>query len=143
MITSKAAIRDALFILQGGRCAVCGDPQKLVVDHDHATGLARGLLCRSCNCREGKGVSYPDIELYLANPPTAGQRWLWELPDAWTSEDTAAVRRLCNSPGGLPVAAILDYMPQHLAGVAARDAALQERVLALGRADTWAEDGTS
>lgn len=38
---------------QNGRCAVCARGGELVDDHDHATGLIRGLLCRSCNTREG------------------------------------------------------------------------------------------
>ena len=39
---------DALVRLQGGRCYVCQQPPKskrLAVDHDHATGIVRGLLC--------------------------------------------------------------------------------------------------
>ncbi|MDT0270597.1 endonuclease domain-containing protein [Streptomyces sp. DSM 44915] len=38
---------------QAGRCAVCGHVRDLVCDHDHATGLVRGWLCRSCNTTEG------------------------------------------------------------------------------------------
>lgn len=36
-----------------GRCAICGDRDELVNDHDHQTGLERGRLCRSCNTCEG------------------------------------------------------------------------------------------
>lgn len=35
-----------------GRCAVCGYRASLVTDHDHETGLVRGLLCRNCNAAE-------------------------------------------------------------------------------------------
>ncbi len=39
-----------MYEAQGGKCAICGDfyPQ-LHVDHSHATGTVRELLCRDCN----------------------------------------------------------------------------------------------
>ena len=42
---------DALLAKQDGVCATCGKPSKetLCVDHCHATGTIRGLLCRKCN----------------------------------------------------------------------------------------------
>ncbi len=45
---------DALYELQGGRCVICGRHQSklkraLCVDHNHATGQVRGLLCIRCN----------------------------------------------------------------------------------------------
>jgi hypothetical protein len=41
---------------QAGRCAGCGFRSALIRDHDHATGLERGLLCRSCNTAEGQST---------------------------------------------------------------------------------------
>jgi hypothetical protein len=41
---------DDLVIRQSGRCAICGDnPEILHVDHCHAEGHVRGLLCYPCN----------------------------------------------------------------------------------------------
>lgn len=48
-----AAQYDALYEYQGGKCYLCkratGKTRRLSVDHDHATGEVRGLLCRPCN----------------------------------------------------------------------------------------------
>ena len=63
---------ERLLEAQGGCCAICREPPtvantrahwngKLCVDHDHASGKIRGLLCNSCNlmvgyCRDRPGV---------------------------------------------------------------------------------------
>lgn len=68
---------DALLQAQDGRCAICeAKPRKkrLAVDHDHATGLVRGLLCTNCNHRLlGRRDRKPELFLnaywYLTSPP--------------------------------------------------------------------------
>jgi hypothetical protein len=73
-------MRQALADAQHGQCALCffgRDP--MVMDHDHATGIARGLLCGSCNIREGMtapGASEV-IDAYRANPPASSVSWQW------------------------------------------------------------------
>lgn len=69
----------ALFEAQGGRCAICGGTRRdrLDVDHDHASGLIRGLLCRNDNRRLLTAArDQPDVLRaaadYLESPPAVG-----------------------------------------------------------------------
>src|SRR5208337_4772882 len=59
---------------QGGLCAICQRPlKKANTDHDHVSGLCRGLLCARCNRALGRfGDSLLLIlaaARYLTNPP--------------------------------------------------------------------------
>ena len=63
-----------LLAKQGGACALCGatDPgvswgRNLHVDHDHATGRIRGLLCQPCNTSLGKFKEDPALLRKAAN----------------------------------------------------------------------------
>jgi hypothetical protein len=74
-----AADYDRLHRIQDGRCAICqratGASRRLCVDHDHATGKVRGLLCRPCNDMLGHGRDDPDFFTrawqYLVSPPAS------------------------------------------------------------------------
>ena len=41
----------SILVRQDGKCAICGDTLgcRVHIDHDHVTGLVRGILCQSCN----------------------------------------------------------------------------------------------
>ena len=58
-------IWEAMYDGQLGRCALCLTPlaevTKICVDHDHATGRVRGLLCINCNHGLGKFKDSPEI----------------------------------------------------------------------------------
>jgi hypothetical protein len=68
---------DRLYAAQDGRCAICrratGKTRRLSVDHDHATGKVRGLLCRPCNQMLGHARDDPDFFMravqFLMYPP--------------------------------------------------------------------------
>lgn len=74
---------DILLAKQGGRCAICGSvprSRRLAVDHDHASGYVRGLLCSSdagASCNKGLlGSAHDSVKIlraavaYLESPPS-------------------------------------------------------------------------
>lgn len=51
---------------QHGQCLICGGPPResigrLSIDHNHANGKARGLLCGDCNSGLGRFRDRPDL----------------------------------------------------------------------------------
>lgn len=77
---SEEQYREMLY-RQGGRCAICDrdkcpSGKSLSIDHDHATGRVRGLLCMECNTMLGKAGDSQDTLMraakYLANGGSHG-----------------------------------------------------------------------
>ena len=80
-----------LLAAQGGVCAICKQSRRtrLDVDHDHSTGLVRGLACRSCN-RKVLPYARNDPTIlrnaadYLEDPPALrflGKRYHIDTPE--------------------------------------------------------------
>lgn len=68
MFKSKYGItvqqRDAMLAGQGGKCPMCltedpGDYNGWCIDHCHASGKVRGILCRRCNLLLGYAGDNP------------------------------------------------------------------------------------
>jgi hypothetical protein len=75
---------DALYATQEGKCAVCGRHQAILnVDHNHANGQVRHLLCGSCNLILGQVhddiallqslIDY--LQLHAARAARVGGEW--------------------------------------------------------------------
>jgi hypothetical protein len=61
----SAAEADVMLEEQGGLCAICKAAPAVHVDHDHATGQVRALLCFNCNGGLGQFKDDPMV-LYAA-----------------------------------------------------------------------------
>lgn len=66
---------ESMLNQQGGGCAICGSPdhggKNWHVDHDHETGVVRGILCGGCNTALGGMKDNPDICISAA-------KYLWK-----------------------------------------------------------------
>jgi hypothetical protein len=94
------ALYMVLLAWQGDRCAVCSfrDP-RLVRDHDHETGMVRGLLCRSCNGLEPHDVGL--FEKYRSRPPAdilGIQLRYYDQRNGWAEPRPVIQHRLDNHP---------------------------------------------
>lgn len=55
---------NEMYDKQEGKCAICKQNLRLVVDHCHDSGKIRGLLCNQCNI--ALGAMYDDVDRLLA-----------------------------------------------------------------------------
>ncbi len=93
---------QALHDEQGGLCGICRGPQqgkrRLGLDHNHETGLVRGLLCDRCNLMVGKVETGEPvkadrhlIEEWIARPGIGtGSRYT--SPSGYASSDPQSQR---------------------------------------------------
>ena len=58
----------SLLTYQSGVCAICeeGCFQSLAIDHNHKTGVVRGLLCMKCNTGLGKFKTIQQLKKAIA-----------------------------------------------------------------------------
>lgn len=72
---------ESMWTFQGGRCATCHSTEiedrmrRLHVDHDHVTGVVRGLLCMACNHALGKVKDDAKVLMRLASYVEGGGLW--------------------------------------------------------------------
>jgi len=86
---------EAMLAAQGGGCAICGRPApegtSLHVDHDHETGVVRGLLCFTCNGALGMLTENEDHLLRAADYVSSGGFVPTSAPEMLSLARTRAV----------------------------------------------------
>ena len=96
----SAAEADLMLAEQGGVCAICKAAPAAHVDHDHATGRVRALLCFNCNGGLGQFKDNPvalHAAAYYVQFHTVRQEIAAELAAARNGPEGA------DRPGGPPV----------------------------------------
>lgn len=83
---------EYLLAEQGGVCAICEAANPEHVDHDHATGRVRGILCFNCNGGLGQ---FRDNAEYLGNAIDylKGSSWVLIHPGVYQRFSPLAARR--------------------------------------------------
>lgn len=64
---SRQRLYDVLVENFGAMCVACGNRYGQVIDHDHVSGLIRGLVCRDCNQVVERCLHSNSLECGMAN----------------------------------------------------------------------------
>ena len=82
---------QAMLASQGGLCAICRTSPAVHIDHDHATGAVRGMLCFRCNAALGQLGDSPETLVRAARYllTAAEERIPFEV--VWTERLTQVV----------------------------------------------------
>ncbi|WP_333745595.1 endonuclease domain-containing protein [Streptomyces sp. IBSBF 2950] len=89
-------LRAALVEALGPDCHLCGHYAGAAVDHDHETGLVRGLLCAMCNRTVEEcphAVDCPRAE-YQTAPPAASLGLMYPAGEEWRPKESTRQRKL-------------------------------------------------
>lgn len=94
MYNITAAQYQEMWEESNGKCWICGwawkaGKRRLSVDHDHKTGMIRGLLCYTCN--KGLGVFRDRVEVLLNAAKYLQENWSknsWQVPGNYKSTRT-------------------------------------------------------
>ncbi|MEV7157192.1 endonuclease domain-containing protein [Streptomyces misionensis] len=88
----RAVLVDAL----GPDCQLCGLYPGAVIDHDHESGLVRGLLCGLCNrvLEECPHLADCPRADYQNAPPAAGLGLIYPISDEWRTRDSTRQRKI-------------------------------------------------
>lgn len=93
---SVRRMRAALVAALGPDCHLCGLYPGAMVDHDHASGLVRGLLCGLCNrvLEECPHLADCPRADYQNAPPAADLGLIYPMSDEWRTRDSTRRRKI-------------------------------------------------
>lgn len=89
---------DSILEKQGGTCALCLRPPEHI-DHDHRTGVVRGLLCAGCNLAVNRveEQGWATRALNYVNTADTGRR-VNESSGYWTAWHAEPRRKINRNP---------------------------------------------
>ncbi|MER5393094.1 endonuclease domain-containing protein [Saccharopolyspora sp. NPDC002686] len=114
--TAHGRLRSTLIDAFGATCPTCRTNPATDIDHDHFTGLVRGLLCQYCNswvdrCLHLSGCPFAE---YLTNPPATRLRLRYPQRRALRGGEKARIARIGINPYPTTATSQYLYTPEQL-----------------------------